>query len=119
MINEGVGNALQGLVHVRVVKIYARVLAFPLGGIDEVLHASGLVLNLVDTYGKRSREKAVQPRAPEGILHLHLGEIDLTHHLVNLLSSFRLATGTYHHCHRQHNHFLAHTYKCFYSYLIS
>ena len=49
MVLQGIGHALQGLVHVGIVKEDARMHPAPLRRILEIADATGLVFNLVDT----------------------------------------------------------------------
>ena len=74
MVLQGIGHPLQGLVHVGVVKEDARVLSAALGGVLVVADAVGLVLDLIDAHGQGHVLVGLQPRRPEAILNLHLGE---------------------------------------------
>ena len=71
---QGIGHSLQGLVHVGIVVIDARMLAQSLGGILEIADTARLVLDLVDAHRQGGRPVPFQPRGPEIVCDLHLGE---------------------------------------------
>ena len=50
MYDKAVGHAFHRFIHVGVIKIDARVCTIVFSGVDEVLNASCLILNLVDAY---------------------------------------------------------------------
>ena len=82
IVHQAVGNALDSLVDIRVVEEDARVRSLRYGGLLEVAHAAGLVLDLVDADGQRMLGIVLKPGRPEGILDENLREIHLIHYLV-------------------------------------